>query len=78
LNSPDIVGRPALIWRVERAGSPSIDCLAGLTATGEYQVWLVRNGRVQTITTFPTAEAGIGWALEKQWALVADGWSTAA
>lgn len=71
----DIVGRAALLWRLERDGAESIDCIAGELADRRYRVRVLRGGWEQAAETFPDPADGVRWALEIERSFVEQGWT---
>ena len=71
------VGRPDVLWRVERAGQPMIECLSAATADGRFRVWLVQEGWKEVSAVFVEPSEGVQWALNMERELVAQGWTKA-
>jgi hypothetical protein len=71
----DIVGRPALLWRLERRDAEPIECLAGELTDRRYRVRILRDGSEHAAETFSTPGAGVKWGLEMERALVEEGWT---
>jgi hypothetical protein len=69
----EIVGTPLLLWRVE-SSKTTCDCIIGERADGRFLVRVICDGIERERAVFTTEGEAIGWALDRDFELVAEGW----
>jgi hypothetical protein len=69
----EIVGTPLLLWRVEKSGTSS-ECIIGERADGRFMARVMTDNTEHDRAVFVTEGEAIGWALDRELELVAEGW----
>jgi len=77
-NRQEIIGRPTVLWRLERPLHADVECLSGELENGNYQVRIMRGGDEYLSKVFPHPGDAMRWALGIEREMIAQGWTKAA